>query len=334
MKHGSLFSGIGGFDLAAQWMGWENVFHVERNPFCQKVLNYHFPQAKSYEDIKEFDGTEWRGKVDIISGGFPCQPYSTAGKRLGKNDERHLWPEMLRIIRESAPRFVVGENVRGLVSWDGGMVFEEVCLDLEIEGYEVWTGILPAASVGAPHRRDRIFFVAVHASNTNCRGLERAVEVGWDGVNVEREGIVRDASNAEFLRLEHGKKSGDARVGQETTRECFAGHASSAGQDGNSSYSDGEVLQCRDGEGAPGRSAHQGERAEPLGKSGCWEVFPTQSPVCGGDDGLPRQLDGITFSKWRKESIMAYGNAVVPQVAYEIFQSLTRIDSFIDSKRA
>ena len=304
MKHGSLFSGIGGFDLAAQWMGWENVFHVERNPFCQKVLNYHFPQAKSYEDIKEFDGTIWRGNVDIISGGFPCLPYSTAGKRLGKDDERHLWPEMLRIIREAAPRFVVGENVRGLVSWDGGMVFEEVCLDLEIEGYEVWTGILPAASVGAPHRRDRIFFVAFHAPNT------------------------------ELLRLEHGKKSGDARVGQETARECFAGHASSEGQDGNPPHTDSQVFQGGNGEGAPGRSANQSERTQSLGKSGCWEIFPTQSPICGGDDGLPRQLDGITFSKWRKESIMAYGNAVVPQVAYEIFQSLTRIDSFIGSKPA
>jgi DNA (cytosine-5)-methyltransferase 1 len=130
MNHGSLFSGIGGFDLAAQWMGWDNVFHVEWNPWCRKVLEHHFPNSESFTDVRQFDGSAWRGRVDIISGGFPCQPYSSAGKRLGKDDERHLWPEMLRIIREAAPAYVVGENVRGLTNWNGGVVFEEVCADL------------------------------------------------------------------------------------------------------------------------------------------------------------------------------------------------------------
>ena len=96
MTHGSLFSGIGGFDLASEWMGWENVFHCEWNPFGQKVLKYYWPNAKSYHDITKTDFTIHRGNIDIITGGFPCQPYSQAGKRLGKDDERHLWPEMLR----------------------------------------------------------------------------------------------------------------------------------------------------------------------------------------------------------------------------------------------
>src|SRR5690349_5351598 len=100
MRHASLFSGIGGFDLAAQWMGWENVFQVEIDEFCKKVLAKNFPNAKRYGDIKQFDGTEWAGKIDILSGGFPCQPYSAAGKRLGKEDARHLWPEMLRVVGE------------------------------------------------------------------------------------------------------------------------------------------------------------------------------------------------------------------------------------------
>jgi DNA (cytosine-5)-methyltransferase 1 len=131
MRHGSLFSGIGGFDLASEWMGWENVFHCEWNEFGQKVLKYYWPKAITYNDITKTDFSIHRGTIDILTGGFPCQPYSTAGKRLGKEDERHLWPEMLRAIREIQPSFVVGENVRGLTNWNGGLVFDEVQADLE-----------------------------------------------------------------------------------------------------------------------------------------------------------------------------------------------------------
>jgi DNA (cytosine-5)-methyltransferase 1 len=160
MRHGSLFSGIGGFDLAAEWMGWENVFHCEWNKFGQQVLKYYWPKAISYEDITKTNFTIHRGRIDILTGGFPCQPYSSAGKRLGKEDERHLWPEMLRAIREIQPRWVVGENVLGLVNWSGGLVFHEVQADLEAEGYEVQPYVLNAASIGAPHKRDRVWFVA------------------------------------------------------------------------------------------------------------------------------------------------------------------------------
>jgi DNA (cytosine-5)-methyltransferase 1 len=164
MKHGSLFTGIGGFDLAAQWMGWENVFQVEWDGFCQKVLAKNFPNVKRYGDIKEFDGTKYRGLIDIISGGFPCQPYSLAGKRKGKADDRHLWPEMLRIIGEVQPGWVVGENVSGIINWSGGLVFHEVQTDLEAKGYEIFPVILPAISVNAPHKRERIWFIAYSKS--------------------------------------------------------------------------------------------------------------------------------------------------------------------------
>jgi DNA (cytosine-5)-methyltransferase 1 len=160
MRHGSLFSGIGGFDLAAEWMEWENVFHCEWNEFGKKVLSYYWPNAISYYDITKTDFSIHRGEIDILTGGFPCQPYSSAGKRLGKEDERHLWPEMLRAIREIQPTWVVGENVLGLVNWNGGLVFHEVQTDLEAEGYEVQPYVLPAVSVNAPHRRDRVWFVA------------------------------------------------------------------------------------------------------------------------------------------------------------------------------
>lgn len=133
MRHGSLFSGIGGFDLAAEWMGWTNVFHCEWNEFGQRVLKHYWPDAISYGDITKTDFTVHRGDIDILTGGFPCQPYSMAGKRKGKEDERHLWPEMLRVIREIKPTWVVGENVFGITNWDGGVVFNEVQADLEAE---------------------------------------------------------------------------------------------------------------------------------------------------------------------------------------------------------
>src|SRR5664279_4456253 len=164
MRHGSLFSGIGGFDLAAEWMGWENVFHCEWNEFGQKILKHYWPNAISYADITKTDFTIHRGTIDILTGGFPCQPFSQAGKRKGKEDERYLWPEMLRTIREIQPSWIVGENVPGIINWNKGMVFEEVQSNLEDEGYKVQSFILPACAVNAPHRRDRTWFVA----NTNC----------------------------------------------------------------------------------------------------------------------------------------------------------------------
>ena len=247
MRHGSLFSGIGGFDLAAEWCGWENVFHCEWNPFGQKVLKHHFPKSISYNDITKTDFTIHRGDIDILSGGFPCQPYSSAGKRLGKEDERHLWPEMLRAIREIQPSWVVGENVRGLTNWNGGLVFDEVQSDLEAQGYEVLPFLLPACSLNAPHRRDRIWFIAYNASYTNKIGFQPKME-------------------------------------------------------------DGEL----------GRQLRFTKR----NKRNIWDSFPSFYPICRGDDGLSGKLDGITFSKWREESLKAYGNAIVPQVAYEIFKSI------------
>lgn len=165
MKCAHLFNGIGGFPLAAHWMGWENVMHCENNAFCNRVMNYHFPNSFQHEDIRTTDFTIWRGKIDLLTGGFPCQPYSSAGKRLGKEDERHLWPEMLRAIREISPRWVVGENVRGLINWNRGLVFDEVQSDLEAAGYEVIPFLLPACGVNAPHERYRIWPVAYAAGD-------------------------------------------------------------------------------------------------------------------------------------------------------------------------
>lgn len=157
MRHGSLFSGIGGFDLAAQWIGWENVFQVEIDRYCQRVLEKNFPNVRRYGNIKGFDGTKYRGTIDAISGGFPCQKFSLSGKGTADLTE---WKEMLRVVGEVGPWCVVVENVYGLYVRKGGLVFETVCADLESIGFAVQPFIIPACATGAPHQRDRIWIVA------------------------------------------------------------------------------------------------------------------------------------------------------------------------------
>lgn len=168
MKHLDLFSGIGGFALAASWVwGEQHEIHrfVEIEQFAQKVLKKHWPDVPIHGDIKtyEHDGTP----IDIISGGFPCQPYSKAGKRLGKKDDRALWPEMLRVIKEAKPRWIIGENVTGFIS----LGLEGCLSDLESEGYETAVVVIPACAVGAPHRRDRVWIIANYDQN-RLQGLD------------------------------------------------------------------------------------------------------------------------------------------------------------------
>jgi DNA (cytosine-5)-methyltransferase 1 len=284
MTHGSLFSGIGGFDLAAEWMGWENKFHCEWNEFGQRVLNYYWPDAELFTDITKSDFTKYANQIDVLTGGFPCQPYSAAGKRLGTEDERHLWPQMLRAIREIAPHYVVGENVRGLTNWNGGLVFDEVCADLENLGYQVAPFIIPACAVNAPHKRERIWFVAYSASG---RGREQSSENSRrENRRFNDDAQIWNASDSNHERLQRGPVHGSFRA----------------------------IWSQRN---------EQPTRCVPSN----WQKFPTQPPVCSGDDGLPTELDGITFSKWRNESIKAYGNAIVPQVVYQIFKAIEQYES-------
>lgn len=170
LQHLSLFSGIGGFDLAAEWCGMQNIASVENNPFCRRVLSTRFPYTSHYADIRNFPAEKYASKIDIITGGFPCQPFSQAGKRKGTNDDRHIWPEMLRVIREVQPSWVIAENVRGLLTIEGGLVFEQVCTDLEGEGYEVQSFIVPAVAVNAPHRRDRVWIIA-HSPDSRTQNM-------------------------------------------------------------------------------------------------------------------------------------------------------------------
>lgn len=328
MKHGSLFSGIGGFDLAAEWMGWENVFHCEWNEFGKKVLHHYWPKAISYHDITKTDFTIYRGKIDILTGGFPCQPYSSAGKRKGKQDERHLWPEMLRAIREIQPRWVVGENVLGLVNWSGGLVFHEVQADLEAAGYEVWPYVLPAVSVNAPHRRDRVWFVA-YAKNYGCN--ERGAGInGWEEHQFQNRIKIRNiiTTNGEESTTPHPNGNGlNQRNGNDEEQPDEGGFNALSNADTGDEYGDAADTEDIGRENALENGELEGRRFGKSYKRNVWDSFPSVSPVCSRDDGLSSRLDGITFSKWRNESIKAAGNAIVPQVVYQIFKAIEQYET-------
>lgn len=375
--HGSLFSGIGGPEIAAEIMGWKNMFHCEINPFGRKILDYWFPNSKSYEDITKTDFTEWREKINVLTGGFPCQPFSVAGQRKGAEDNRYLWPEMLRAIRKIQPDWVVGENVAGILSMvqPGSetalgreeslfgevdrkrilhrqeYVVETVCNDLEREGYSVQPVVIPACAVGAPHRRDRVFFIA-HRADAGVKGMQRKWEDNilsgraapdtnshrWrDGKNqqvtiAERKGTADIGTFREDGTSSYSQCSGSGQIQQEIQSEQSNGHSfDSNGGEWDAPYSSSEGLSTlrfptsiekKKWENEDGCSVQPAGNVRRASFAERWKNFPTQSPVCSRDDGISTRLDGIAFSKWRQESIKAYGNAIVPQVMYEIFQAI------------
>ncbi len=212
-----LFSGLGGFSLGLERTGnFETIAFCDNDKYSNLLLQKHWKGVKIYKDVKEItkeklesDGVEL---PDIITGGFPCQPFSVAGKQKGTSDDRHLWPEMFRIIQELKPRWVIGENVKGLVNLQDGMVFETVCTDLEGEGYEVRAFNIPAAGVGAPHRRERIWIIA-HSDYTGDRASEyetnedgQKTNEGWqEQSQLKSSRHSENASNSESERLQRSR---------------------------------------------------------------------------------------------------------------------------------
>ncbi len=292
MNHASLFSGIGGFDLAAHWAGIENVFACEIDEFCRKVLAKRFPNTTLYKDIKETKFEQYCGTVDIISGGFPCQPFSTAGKRAGTEDNRYLWGEMLRVVREVQPTWVIAENVRGLTNIANGSTFETVCNDLEVSGYEVQPFIIPALTVGAPHKRDRIWIIAHSDSNVTKHNTGEIQEPAKDN-----EGKTREENRERMWG-----KSG-AEVNQY--------YSSSTNTTGTGSQrSDKREIQLNDNPGYCGRSSWSEKWIEAITR------------IYGMDDGLPGGMDRLNErykDRSRRQRIKTMGNSIVPQIAYQIF---------------
>ena len=289
ITHYDLFAGIGGFSLALEEVfSEEEIKHIfcEWESFPTAVLKKHWPEAIYYGDIAELVAdTECKGRQgcsgkdtgrcgqlgrevqnqeqSILTGGFPCQPFSAAGRRKGTADDRYKWPEMFAVIKNVQPDWVIAENVRGLVTWNEGMVLEQVCSDLEAEGYEVQPLIIPAVAVNAPHRRDRVWIIA----HTERKPSE-----------------VRLTTNPRPQRR----------------------------QDGGSQSVRPEKLQSE-------RQDYQ----YPDWQRNWQEVaFATCDDTV--DDGLPRTVDGVPYSraKWRKDSLKAYGNAIVPEVAMGIFRAI------------
>ena len=366
LTHGSLFSGIGGFDLAAEWMGWTNVFHCEINEFCTRILNHHFPNSEHYADITKTDFTPWRGRIDVLSGGLPCQPFSLAGQRKGADDDRYLWPQMLRAIREIQPSWVVGENVAGILTMvqpgeevEVGSqtslfgeadrkrvllrqeyVVETICRDLGSEGYSVQPFLIPACAVGAPHRRDRVWFVA-HRNGDRCREWTDKQESinRCEGTPDNSDGSKNGASaNPDGDRCTPCTASG--RI-EGCRRKYFPQQEERGNEAERINGLDGLPRIAADSYGKrqkygndqrPERRNKPDERFKTQYSSSIWEKFPTQSPVRSGDDGISGGLDGITFPKWRQESIKAYGNAVVPQVVYEIFKAIQETYEYTTGK--
>lgn len=403
--HASLFSGFGAADLAATWMGWDNAFWCEIDDFPRTVLSYWFPKSKGYGNIKETDFTPWRGKIDVLTGGFPCQPFSVAGQRKGQEDDRYLWPEMLRAIREIRPTWVIGENVGGIISMvqpgsevtvesqaslfeeadketllEQEYVVETVCRDLEQEGYSIQPVVIPACAVGAPHRRDRIFFIAYRAnagteslqregkdgiyrseitSDSKCTGrgqIQQEIQSEQpNGDSINGIGYERNVTHANGQKLQTrfqargwpdstktttGMDNGAERLG--SLRYAPYTHKLNGNLSGlrsgwlsqfeasgirvdtyayNKRFAKQRLVSESDKQGFSGRSYYETRRG--------WRNFPTQSPVCRGNDGLPFDVVRLAISlpAWCTGSIKGYGNAIVPQAMYEIFKAIETVST-------
>ena len=215
MKHLSLFSGIGGLDLAAEWAGFETVGQCEWADYPTKVLEKHWPDVPRWRDIRTLTKESFYERtglrtVDIISGGFPCQPFSVAGKRGGQSDNRYLWPEMLRIIQEIGPTWVIGENVAGIIK----LALDTVLVDLENIGYACQAIVVPACAVDAPHRRDRIAVLAY----TNSKRLQGGQQFGT--FNTERETESCGSTCKCGKAMANANANGCARFGISIEKRC------------------------------------------------------------------------------------------------------------------
>ena len=294
-----LFSGLGGFSLGLERTGkFKTVAFCEIDKYCTLLLQKHWKGVKIYEDVRKInkeqfdtDGIEY---PDIITGGFPCQPFSVAGKQKGTGDDRHLWPEMFRIIKTFKPKFVIGENVKGLINIQDGVVFETVCTDLESEGYEVQAFNIPAAGVGAPHRRERIWILATNVANSISDN--------------EREQITRGDEEERRIQEKYRQNNSTARQSSRT----------GAIRNGDRGYDvanpSSEQSHSNDN-GQEQREISQQEQIELGGRSGGtlwpsnWEFEPNVGRVANGIPGRVHRLKGL-------------GNSIIPKIAEEIGKAI------------
>ena len=309
MKFGSLFSGIGGFDLGLERAGMECAWQVEIDEYCLKVLEKHWPSVSRYTDIREC-GRDNLEPVDLICGGFPCQPYSVAGKRRGAEDDRNLWPEFLRIIKELRPTWIIGENVPGIIP----MYLDTVLSDLEGEAYSCWTFNIPACAFDAPHRRERIFVVA-YTSPTGAGdivspigGQERcSANKGASGLRQEHREISTDRTYSASEDVGYTEKLGRDETPIAISGEYKGSQKPPRGSGSLVAYAEGDL-----------RRTSRDKRPQSFDGSGTgadsdwWTIEPDVGRVA---HGIPSRVDRLR----------SLGNAIVPQVAEFIAQRIMEV---------
>ena len=305
MKHKllDLFSGIGGFSLGAEANDIPTVAFVEKDPFCQKVLRKHWSNTPIISDIRTVKGEDYETDgVTIVSGGFPCQPFSQAGKRKGTDDDRYLWDETLRVVTETKPRWFIGENVDGLVNIQDGMVLRQVQDDLEKEGFQVQCLVVPASGIGAWHQRKRVWIIGHNVSNTigelsdGCSGTTRHSES-------ELKGMVSDEAknwNKVWSKTE--------RCDQQT------------GLRGNVSDTTVKGLERHGSQSSDLQESKERQNNSDRGSQGQHTWWQTESKLRGIPHGISYELD-----KDRANRIKALGNSIVPQIAYQLFKSIVTV---------
>jgi len=349
VKFGSLFSGIGGLDLGLEMAGMECSWMVEVEKFGSQILKHHWPNAEIYGDIYTIDGKELES-VDLICGGFPCQPVSVAGKRSGTSDERWLWGEFARIIRQVKPRWVVAENVTGLLSANSGRAFAEVLRDLAEGGYDAVWNVFPAGGqggVGAPHRRERIFIIAKLADTDSVsrrrsskqrritkqelqqnkqKGSEMGSQVERCGESCGEAADVADSECSKHIREKRGRNEetgeDEEQKRKENSPSRFSRRASEIRLSDNRYEEDvADSKRIRQQRSRASRkwssSETHGERqtdnAFTVGIDNQWSIEPDVGRVA---NGVPNRMDRLK----------ALGNAVVPQVARQIGEMIMEME--------
>ena len=331
MNHLDLFSGIGGFSIGLEKVGFNTIAFCEKEDYCRMLLQKHWKGVKIYNDIKECKGKEIKetyGRVDILTGGFPCQPYSVAGKQKGTADDRYLWPEMFRVIKEVQPTFVIAENVRGIINIQDGMVFETVCSDLESEGFEIQTFIIPAAGVGAPHKRERVWIVGYSKHNGS---LTSEIKRGDNKINdrteeredttfkPERAGRSRDNEIMENTRRKLHERSSvreknEDEIKKENANKFERSSSESASNVANtkSEQSISKYYREQPGETSEQEQIKSGGSNSWTLREANWLSEPNVGRVVNGVPGRAHRLRGL-------------GNAIVPKIAEEIGRSIMKV---------
>lgn len=286
-----LFSGIGGFSLGLERTGgFETVAFCEIEPFCQKVLAKHWPGVPCYDDVRTLTATSGIGAIDVICGGYPCQPFSTAGKRAGDKDDRHLWPEVRRLLDEFRPAWFIGENVAGHIS----LGLDEVLFDLEALNYTARPFVIPACAVDAPHRRDRVWIVGYSNEGRKSDGPVNAEAS-------ELRGMAGVASNGKINGWRQGEPhSCGSDAGIEPRQECRLGNDRKVVADATSQRQQGRGQSGKRGSAAP-HGEGQANQPFAIRFNGKWPVEPAVGRVA---HGVPHRVDRLK----------ALGNAVVPQI--------------------